>query len=421
MREMSISQERPSRAATVSHRMAKPGGPAFAWIGAALVLVLLGVAAWYFGPAGREFRLAHADLLALDGETRAAPQDGLAWYYLGRRLAARGATVDAVSALGQAQTLRPQDPRILVELGRALLDTGQTDPAFQVLKTAEARDPHSVEAHRLLGRLYQQRGAYHKAEPYWRAVVDREPGDAQAWRALALCYLQMQKIDPAERSAARALKLQPRDAAVLRVNGSVSAARGDVESARRYFEDAVRFHPQDVRAQDDLANFLLSQSRSADGVQRAEEAVAALERLAPGYPLIPWHRGRVAAFHEDWKAAVADLRMTVQTVPRLDDAYFALANAYYRLGAKKEGDAAMSTFLRRSEMARQMNEIQIRLAVTESPGLYFKLARLRREAGLLSQARDAVRQGLQLSPRDPEGLAEEKRISQAEKQSQAGS
>jgi tetratricopeptide (TPR) repeat protein len=378
-----------------------------------LLVPIVAAGGWYFGPWGREFRLAHADLLTLDREAGEDPNDWRAWYYFGERLRQKGSTVEAIAALRHAGALRPDDARVLASLGHALLDNRQVEPAFQVLKFAEARDSHSPEVQMQLARLYERRGAYHKAEPYLRAVLARHPDDADAWDTLGFCYLEMQQVQDASEAARRALKLRPHDEGTLRLNASIAAAQGKLEYARHCFEEGVRYHPDDPPAYSDLANFLLSQSRSREDARRAEEAVGQLERIAPGYPLLPWHRARIAALHQDWPTAIARLRETLAAAPTLDEAYFALANAYHRLGRTKEGDAAMATFRRRSDLARRMNELQIRLSVEESPQLHFELARLRRENGFLTQAREAAQEGLRLSPGNPAGLAELRRIDRA--------
>jgi tetratricopeptide (TPR) repeat protein len=386
-------------------------------IGAVAAVLLAGVG-WYVGPWSREFRLARANLLQLDAETVRNPQDGLAWYYLGVRLERQGEPEQAAGPYQQAATYLTRDSRGKVALGRIQLGMGEVGQAFQTLKAAVGTDPTSTEARKLLGILYQRRGAYHKAEAEWNAALALAPRDAESWYNRAFCHLQMQQVTQAAAASDRSVSLQPREPRFLRLRASVAAAAGDLTAARDYYERAIRANPQDARAHHDLANFLLSQSRSAEDLPRAEQAVAELSRLRPDYPLLSWHYARIAAFRLNWPEAIRQLEKTLSVTPALDEAYFQLANAYNRTGDRKRANAAMKEYRRRSELTRRMDEIRIRMAINESPDLLFELGRLRREAGLIEQAREAIEQGLRLAPDSPAGKAELARLS---KRSVAGS
>jgi type IV pilus assembly protein PilF len=381
----------------------------------AAVALLLAAAAWYFGPWSREWRLSRADLLALDAAVARDPQDGLAWYHLGLRLEEKGAPEQAVGALRQARELRPQDSRAVVALGRALLERNRIDEAFQWLKAAEGANPRSTEPKVLLARLYQRRGSYHRAEEQWRRVLALDPGSFDGWYGLAFCHLMMQQLEPATQAAERARQLRGDDGRVLRLSASIAAAKGEMVAARRYFEKAVALYPADPRAHNDLANFLLTQDRSPEGVQRAAEAVARLQQLQPDYPLLTWHRARLAAFRGDWQTAILELRTTLRQQPGLDEAQFQLADAYHHVGEHAKGDAAMATFRQRSELTRKMEEVQVRIGILEDPKLYFELGRLRRQAGLLTAARESIQEGLRLSPNAPQGLVEMKQLDELER------
>ncbi len=378
-----------------------------------LAVVVAAAVIWYVGPWSREFRYARSDLLALDAKTAREPEDGLAHYYLGRRLLEKGAPDQALPALRRAVILRPQDVRARTALGQALLEQNETDEAFQVLKAAEAAAPRSAEPKVLLARLYQRRGAHLRAEELWRDVTRLAPQRADAWFGLGTCHLQLQHLDQATAATERGLALSPRDLRGLRLRGSIAAAKGDLSTARDYFERGVRFHPGEARAHHDLANFLLTQSRSPADIGRAEEAVNAVARLQPDYALLPWHRGRIALLRQQWEPAVRELEAALRVEPGLDEAWFHLASAYHRTGQRSKGDSAMRTFRSRSERTRRMDEIRIRMGQSEDPQLRFRLARLRREAGQLAEARRAAEDGLRLAPGDKEGLAELRAIDQA--------
>jgi tetratricopeptide (TPR) repeat protein len=376
------------------------------WALAVALTALIAGGLSYFRPWDFEARLGRADLLALDALTAEHPDDARIWYYMGLRFGKKGAVPEAAVCLTRALQIQPEVPRYLVAAGRLLLENDRVDEAFQVLKRAEAALPAATEPRKLLGRLYQRRGTYLKAEEQWRAALALKPDDAEAWYYLGYCHLQMQQVQPAAEAAEKALKLAPNDPDILRLRGSIAAAKGDLEVARESLERAVRVAPRDPRPHHDLANFLLTQARSDEAVARAEEAVRELARLQPDYPLLSWHRARLALFEQDWPTAIRLLNETLQAQPGLDEAYFHLANAYHRVDQEERGNATMAEYRRRAELTRRMDEVRIRLALSEDPELYFELGRLRREAGLLGQAREAISEGLRLKPESKKGKAE---------------
>lgn len=375
-----------------------------------LTLSLAGAAAgiglWWASPQSRAFRLSRMDLLALNAEVQRQPRDAQGWRYLGTRYLEKGAPEEAAGALQQALSLQPDNPDALVALGRALLAMKEIDRAFQVLKTAEAHAPRSFEGKILLARLYQRTGAYHRAEPAWRAATEIGPRSAEAWSGLAHCYLQMQRVADATVAAQKALSLEPRSADTLRLCASIAAAKGELPTARDYLERGVQVNPEDPRSHHDLANFLLTQARDSEAIARAETAVQDLQRLAPDYALISWHRARLAVLRKDWSTAARELERTLQTEPALDEAHFHLAQVRYRLNDHAAGDKAMAEYRRRSELTRKINELRIRIALADDPSLHFQLARLRRAAGQYELARKSVENGLRLAPASPDGKAE---------------
>lgn len=400
MRSGELSAPRPKRAIAV---------------GAVLAVLSAGVALARFGPWNREFWLERSSLLALDQRTREHPRDARAWYHLGLRLEEKGDPDQALWAFRQAHSIDGTDARIVARFGQALLEARQVEEAFQILKLAVARLPREPGTRMVLARLYQRRGAYHRAEAEWREALRLDPKQADAWYYLAFCHLQMQQVAQANETIERAIALEPMNPRIRRLRGSIAAAIGDMRAARGAFENAITLVPGDPRSHHDLANFLLSQSRTTEDVRRAEQAVAELARLQPDYPLIVWHRGRIAAARKDWSAAVRYLEETLRVEPALDEAYFHLANAYHRLGRSAAGNRAIGEFRRRSELTRRIEEIRIRMALTDDPDLRFQLASLQRQAGQLSQARESVQQGLQLAPGSARGKAELRAIDGAER------
>jgi tetratricopeptide (TPR) repeat protein len=241
-------------------------------------------------------------------------------------------------------------------------------------------------------------------------VVALQPENHRAWYFLAFCHLQMQQVDKAVEAADRALALEPKQPSYLRLRGSIAAAKGDLDRAKSSYEAAVAADPADPRSHNDLANVLLSQSRSPEDSRRAADAVEQLVRLQPTHPLLPWHHARLAVSRGEWNTAIRELRQVLNTTPGLTEAHFQLANVYYRVDQKAQGDAQMAVYRRKTELNRRIDELRIREQMSESPDLRFEIARLQREAGRLDEAEQSVQEGLRLAPKSPRGLAEQKKI-----------
>lgn len=386
----------------------------------ALVVLLVAAVTWYLGPWSREWRLGRADLLSLDEMTRADPRDGLAWYYLGRRFDERGSPNRAVAALAQAIELRPADARVKVALGRALLDDGRIEQAFQVLKSAEGSGTAGIEARRALARLYESRGTWHRALEQWRAVAHAQPRSVDAWCGVGRAAVELQKVQEATDATERALRLDPASADALRLHAAIAAAKGDLDGARDTFTRSIRLHPQDPAGYNDLANFVLSQSRRPEDLALADHAIAELARRQPDHPLLSWHRARLAELRDDWPTALRELLATVAAQPNLDEARFQLGNAFYRTGDRARGDEVMADFNRRTELKRRIAHFREMITVSAGDAsLYFLLARAQREAGLLPEARKSLDEGFKRAPGSPDGRLEQQRLEAAEREARA--
>ncbi|HEU4753581.1 MAG TPA: tetratricopeptide repeat protein [Armatimonadota bacterium] len=390
----------------------------------AVVLGVTGVAllagfGWWLSPAGVRYRYAHSDLVTLRRIAAREPRNQRAWRELGLRLARDGDGAMAEPALRQAYALDAGDAEVATGLGEILVSRGERSQAFQVLRAAVGQHPEFPPARMALGRLYRRRGAYHRAAEQFEAVATTRKDYPDAWYELAVCYLQMQQVAKASDAIGRALHESPREPSYLALQAATQAAVGQIDPAIASLSEAARLAPKDARIQASLATMLLTHQRGAQDLVLADRSITSLENARPDHPLLPYLRGRRALAAQDWSTAAEHLERARQSTPDQDEVYYALSQAYRRLGRAAESDRTLQEYRRRQAVRREMDELRIHLAVSADPvPLYEKLADLQMRLGDAAGAVGSCESALQLAPQNERirrRLAELRGVSPAEK------
>lgn len=369
-----------------------------------LALAALGAgAAWLFTPEGTAFRYSHTPLLSLKRRTDRHPEDRLAWREMGLRLARAGDYAMAERSLRPAHAQDPRDPDVAAALGEVLLNTGQVPEAFQLLRSVAESHPEFVPGRMLLGRLYRQRGSYHNAAAQFEAVtrLRESPVRGEAHYELTRCYLQMQQVAKATEAAREAIRADPRDPRYHAVLGAAMAAVGQIDEAVESVRKAAALAREDPGTQAGFASLLLAHHRSDADLALAQQTLERLESLRRDHPQLPFLKGKLALLRADWNAAAAYLEESRRLTPQQDEVYFALSQAYSRLGRSAESTESLGVYRRRQELRRRIDEVLIKMSNVEKKGPYYRrLAALQVQAGELEEARNSLLAALQEAPQD---------------------
>ena len=284
-----------------------------------LILVPLGWRTW---AQSREYR----DLETLWRATMTtAPSAWLAPYNLGKMLAARGETDEAVRLFRRTLAIKPDHADAHNEIGSILLERGDVPGAVAEYEAARVLDPEwpitwfnlgsareaagdlvgaeqafreaircspvvasryrggvspfPWRAHLRLGRILAKRGRAEEAMGQFRSAASANPSSAEPLVALANVLADLGRKDDAERALREALDRSPSDALAHYSFGLLREEKGDLAGAVASYRAAVAAAPEFAAAWNNLA-VALYHSRDLDGARSAALRAARLG-LAP--------------------------------------------------------------------------------------------------------------------------------------------
>jgi Flp pilus assembly protein TadD len=149
----------------------------------------------------------------------------------------------------QACASEPQNPKLAYELALALDNLGDRAGERAALEQAIQANPHFVPAQYQLGYIDLQTGDNAGAERQFRLTANEAPENAQAWIGLAAALGAESRFEEERKAAATALGLDPNNAARLDyLLGSSLYAAGHFKEAVASLKKAVGLDPQELQA-----------------------------------------------------------------------------------------------------------------------------------------------------------------------------
>jgi tetratricopeptide (TPR) repeat protein len=288
---------------------------------------------------------------------------------------------DAASALAILTPLAAAYPRAAntrYELGKSLAAKGRSTEAIAALRQAVALKPDLAEAWRALGDLLFAAGDNAAADAAYAAHDRAMISDPTLANAADPLYGG--RLDEAEQRLRQLLIARPNDAAVHRLLAETFSRMGRYEAAGLVLEHALRLDPTHDGGRFAYAHALFHQQRGAD-------AVAALQPLLAKYPAEAPYKNLLAAclnllgdfeqairINEELLAthakqpkiwlnyghalrtvgrrddAIAAYKRCIALAPGLGDAYWSIANLKVASFTPEEF-AAMSDQLRRTSLS----------------------------------------------------------------------
>ena len=346
-----------------------------------------------------------AALVAYDNAALADPTQS-DWYHgAGLVQRSRGELEGAASSFRRALELEPDREASRVHLGEVLIELGRLDEADQVLSVGE--DTPSAHPSRLaaLGQLALARNEPVHAIAMLELALDRLPEAGALHYPLALAYRKLGDGERARDHLARrgAVGVKPPDRLAEQLDRLKAGERVFLLQGRRAFrvgrfQEAADAFRRATEADSTSARALINLSAALDGLDRPEEAAAALDRaleIEPENLAALYNRGALHLARGEHARAVARLRPVVAASPRDgEEAAAALTRALRALGqtedalavaeeAAQASDSASVLFLRsallveleRFEEAKAALDLAHALHPTD-PQIVYGLARL---------------------------------------------
>jgi len=142
------------------------------------------------------------------------PNNGQAYYILGRTLEQRGNHAESAKAFAEVERLHRSSVAYAQAVtqynqGMQALENGDLNAACTAFHAALAFWPDSAQAHTNLGGALLKLGDVKSAVAQFRSAIDLNPDDARAYFDLSLALARSGDRDGADRALERARKLDP--------------------------------------------------------------------------------------------------------------------------------------------------------------------------------------------------------------------
>lgn len=364
-------------------------------------LILVGAAGWLrSSPWLREPILRGKDLPELEALVQSAPSDALARYYLAKRCYLDRRFAEAATAYEAVARTEPNSARAYLGLALSRYELGQTEAARRAFQQTLQRDPRSAWAEYMLGKIAWQQGDLEQALPRVRRATQLDSRSDQAWYGLAVCYAQTRRHNDAIAALRRALERNEASAKYHTALGELLVFRNFVDEGRAHYERALALQPDYGPACALLGSYYLHQAPGPEALGRAETLLTRATRLQTLRPAEAWFDlGQLYSQTGRYAKAVAALQTSLGENGRDERVYYALANAYRRLGDTRRAAQTDARFRRLSALHIQMQDL--RAQTRHRPGdaaTHLRLARVYRDLGMGEQAAQQYETAMRLQP-----------------------
>jgi Tfp pilus assembly protein PilF len=307
---------------------------------------------------------------------------------LGGALFEAGLLAEAEAELNAALTLDPANAEAVLRLARVHLARKDFPAAGRTLEAALARKVEAPAIYALLAVVYEKSGHIENAIPAMRIAIQLDPQSekyrfqygvllmetnapaaavirlnealqsfpksSRLYLAIGLANLKMDRNGEAVQAFNRAIELDPEFAQVYAYLGITRVAAGHYEEAAGLYEQAQRRNPNIAVIHYLLADALLKQT-DADAA-RAEKSLKRAIDLDATYAPARLALGKLRARAGRLQEAVADFEQVIRLDPNLAEAYYQLSRALNRLKRAAEGQSALATFKRLSDLQKQQEQ-----------------------------------------------------------------
>jgi tetratricopeptide (TPR) repeat protein len=236
-------------------------------VGAALLLLVLGVLTWR---QGREYRNVETLWRATIAKN---PSSWMAHHNLGNELIEQGRLDEAVEQFRAALREKPDHYKAHASLGSALSQQGKFAEAEREYAEALRLHPNYANAYYDLGLLQQKQGDLEAAAKSFEAALRIRPNHALAHYALGVVLRRQKRDADAIEQLSDALAITPDYAPAHLSLGLIFHEQGKMEEAVRQYREALRCDPGLANAHHALGVALISQNQVPEARKEFEKAL----------------------------------------------------------------------------------------------------------------------------------------------------
>jgi len=268
----------------------------------------------------------------LETARRLGLEDAQLWFYIGLADRELGDVPDAAGALEEARKFDPANQAVLSNLADTYLQLQRVDDAQRIANSAITLYPKEAFGYEALGTVQLDQGKFEIGRKTLQQAVALDPTDTRAKILIGRSYLGQTKPDPdsALTQFNAILAIDPTNQLALSAKADALAAKNDIPGAVATLQQIIKLSPDDVRPEDDLAEFYLSKKMMT-------EAKAAFAQAIKDHPKAPEPFALQADYdsrHNNFKQAAAEYESALALAPG-DPALLFAAGRVYLLGLKQ--------------------------------------------------------------------------------------
>lgn len=244
-----------------------------------------------------------------------------------------GQISDASSQLARVHTEDPRNHQALLLLSDCYLRMGQNQQVIRLLTPEEDKSPDDLAIAYMLGTALLK----NKQRAEGATVIDRilRNGDsAESHLLLGMTKFEAMEYPAAIADLTKAAEINPKLPDVYSYLGQAQMASGDMNAARQDFEKELANNPNDFESNVRLAVLLKQDGNYA----RAHELLDRALLVRPKDPGALYQVGATYLAAGDMDRARGVLESLVKQAPNFLEAHVSLAQVYYRLRRKEDGD-----------------------------------------------------------------------------------
>lgn len=260
------------------------------------------------------------------GFTQARLNLAIAYYKMGR-------ISDAATQLVRVHAKEPQNHQAVLLLGDCYLRMGQNKDVIQLLEPEQKKSPDDLAIAYMLGTALLR----NKQQDEGAVVIDRilRNGDsAESHLLLGITKFEAMQYPDAIADLTKAAEINPNLPDVYSYLGQAQMASGDMKAARDAFEKELSGNPNDFESNVRLGVLL----KQEGNYERAQALLNRALLVRPQDPGALYQVGATYLAAGDTNHARSSLESVVRQYPEFLEAHVSLAQVYYRLKRKEEGD-----------------------------------------------------------------------------------
>lgn len=250
----------------------------------------------------------------------------LAYYKMGR-------ISDAATQLTHVHRQDPGNMQAVQLLGDCYLRMGENKETITLLQPVSKAHPDDLAIAYMLGTALLR----NKQREEGAAVIDRilrNGESAESHLLLGMTKFEAMEYPEAIADLTKAAEINPNLPDVYSYLGQAQMASGDMTAAREAFERELAVNPNDFES-----NLRLAVLMKQDGnYERAHQLVDRALLVRPKDPGALYQVGAVYLAAGDTNRALTSLESLVKQFPQFLEAHVSLAQVYYRLRRKEDGD-----------------------------------------------------------------------------------